>query len=155
MSIFKRKKKTAPSQATTPDPYEIGAVMKDGTIYGGISPTTHKPMFVAPKSSEKTMAFKQAAAYASTLEVGGHKDFRVPTMAELRVLFANRDKGALKGTFNAASKPKDAKEAKIAKNYYWSSTPVYSGQVQWNQRIGCNILHDKMRDNNALVRCVR
>lgn len=152
MSAHKMKKPAPPQEK---DPYEIGTVMKDGTIYGGLSPTTHKPMFVAPTSSDKVMPFNKAAEYARNLEVGGKKDFRVPTMAELRVLLANRDKGALKGTFNAASKPKDLKEIRNAKNYYWSSTPVYGGDVHWNQRIGSNILHDKTRDNNALVRCVR
>lgn len=149
MSTSKRTKKPVK------DPYPIGKVMKDGTIYGGISPDTQKPMFVAPQSSDKTMPFKKAVQYAKDLDVGGKKDFRLPTMAEMRVLIANRDKGALKGTFNAAAKPKDIKEAKNAKNYYWSSTPVYHGEVVWNQRIGSNVLHDKNHENSALVRCVR
>lgn len=145
-------KATVPPSAPPRKPArEIGTVMKDGTVYAGLSPTTHKPMYVAPAASAKTMPFNKAAAYAKSLEVGGKKDFRVPTMAELRVLFANRNKGALKGTFNEAAKGK----ARDAKAYYWSSTPVYGGEVYWNQRMSPNVLHDPKRDNNAFVRCVR
>ena len=55
-------------------------------------------MYATPKDAG-TYDFNEAAKYAknSTLTA---KDFRVPTKGELNVLYQNRDKGKLKGTFN-------------------------------------------------------
>jgi hypothetical protein len=94
---------------------QIGDVMADGTIYAGISPDTNRPMYAAPADAPLTMTFNQAAQYAQDLEVGGKKDFRVPSKAELEVLLQNLEKGALKGTFNLSGVG--------PAGYYLSSTP--------------------------------
>ena len=79
---------------------EIGDVMPDGTIYGGESPTRHVPMYVAPADAPLMLSFNEAAEYTCALQVGDKQDFIIPDIEELKVLFDNRDKGALKGTFN-------------------------------------------------------
>ncbi|MCE9508093.1 MAG: fibrobacter succinogenes major paralogous domain-containing protein [Alphaproteobacteria bacterium] len=61
------------------------------------------------------MTFNQAAKYAKSLKVGGKKGFHVPSEAELKVLFDNRKKGALKGTFNLTGANRSG--------WYWSSAP--------------------------------
>jgi hypothetical protein len=82
---------------TTP---KIGDRMPDGTVYAGISPDTGKPMYTTPADAPLTYTFNQAKQYAETLDARGHKDWRVPTEGELNVLWENRDKCKLKGTFN-------------------------------------------------------
>src|SRR5258707_6524179 len=66
-----------------------------GWIYAGISKSTHQPLYVAPNDSG-VFQWKQAMAFAA-------KDrSRVPSKEELDQLYAAKDKGALKGTFNVA-----------------------------------------------------
>ncbi len=106
------KGKTAP---------EIGDEMEDGTIYAGISPDTHKPMYARPKDESGTYTFNEAAKQGKNIGDG----FRVPTQNELNVLYDNRNKGKLKGTFNeTGSDPA---------GWYWSSTP-YGNSLPWAQR---------------------
>ncbi len=94
---------------------KVGYMMKDGTIFAGISPHTKQPMYAAPADAPVKMDFITAAKYAKKLKIGGKKGFRVPTKKELQVLFDNRKEGALKGTFNLTS-------SNLA-GYYWSSIP--------------------------------
>ena len=82
---------------------KVGYMMKDGTIFAGISPHTKQPMYAAPADAPVKMDFITAAKYAKKLKIGGKKGFRVPTKKELQVLFDNRKEGALKGTFNLTS----------------------------------------------------
>lgn len=81
------KGKTAP---------KVGDEMADGTIYAGISPDTHKPMYARPKDESGTYNFNEAAKQAKNIGDG----FHVPTRDELNVLYENRSKGKLKGTFS-------------------------------------------------------
>ena len=88
--------------------------MPDGTIYAGLfHQQTYKPMFAMPKDESGTYTFNQAAKHAK--KIGG--GFRVPTIRELDVLFDNRNKGKLKGTFNEI----DSSPA----GWYWSSKRDY------------------------------
>jgi hypothetical protein len=125
---------------------EIGTMMKDGTIYVGESPTTHKPMYAAPADAPLTKTFGEAAEYAKTLEVGDKKDFRVPDIEELKVLFENREKGALKGTFNLTGS--------YPSGWYWSGTPYVDGTA-YGQRFSDGIQYNFYRFSNSSVRCVR
>ena len=93
---------------------KIGDKMPDGTIYGGISPDTNKPMYVAAEDTPRRLDFNKAAKYAKNVKAHGHKDWRVPTVQELLVLYQNREKGALKGTFNSIGSFPNA--------WYWSCT---------------------------------
>ncbi len=74
-----------------------GDKVSDGTIYAGVSPDTGKEMSTTPVDAPLTMTFNQAADYATKLDAHGHNDWRVPTKAELNVLFSNR---AAIGGFN-------------------------------------------------------
>jgi hypothetical protein len=102
-------KPTAANDRPATTKLEVGQEMPDGTIYGGVSPDDGKPMFVVAKdSSSSMMTFNEAAKFASSLMVHGHNDYRVLTRSELYVLYQNKDKGALKNTFN--------------NSHYWSSS---------------------------------
>ncbi|MBA4173676.1 MAG: hypothetical protein C0511_13755 [Hyphomicrobium sp.] len=93
---------------------QVGDRMEDGTIFGGISPDTNKPMYVRPVDESLTMKWKQAMDYAVGFEGHGKPvgTFRVPTDRELNMLFQNRAKI---GGFNVSrSYPAE---------WYWSSSP--------------------------------
>src|SRR5260370_32029681 len=98
---------------------KIGDEMADGTVYAGISPNTHRPMYTTQadaipvkrwweRAGRLTFTFKQAHEQAQMLNkrvLAGHTDWRVPTAHELKILFENR---AAIGGFSS-------------KNDYWSS----------------------------------
>jgi len=95
---------------------EVGDKMKDGTIFAGVSPDTGENMFVTPQDAPGRLKWKAAMQYAADLNAHGHKDWKLPTKAELCVLYENRDKGALKGTFNERDSGSDGAR------WYWSCT---------------------------------
>jgi hypothetical protein len=104
---------------------KIGAKMPDGTIYAGISPDTGKPMYATPADAPLTMTFNEAAEHAKTAnsqKACGHRDWRVPTKAELNVLFNNR---AAIGGFNVSGS--------YPAGWYCSSLPGYE-RTAWCQR---------------------
>src|SRR5262245_46021586 len=91
-----------------------GDRMPDGTIYAGVSPDIGRAMYTTPADAPLTMKWKKAMDYAAGLDAHGREDWRVPTNAELNVLWENRDKDALKGTFNVTGS--------YPAGWYWSST---------------------------------
>lgn len=127
---------------------EPGDKMEDGTIYAGISPDTGEALYVMPQDSPGTLKWKAAMKYAAGLDAAGLIDWRLPTKAELNVLYENRDKGALKGTFNETGS--------YPAGWYWSSTePSLLRGPAWPQRFsdGCSVWHSK--GNDFSVRAVR
>jgi hypothetical protein len=72
----------------------IGDEMPDGAIYAGISPDTGKAIYARPKDESGPYNFYEAETQAKSY------GFRLPTKDELAVLYQNRNKGKLKGTFN-------------------------------------------------------
>ena len=131
------------NQAVDADP-RVGDHMPDGTIYAGVSPDTGKALYTMPADASLTMAFNEAKQYATKLDACGHQDWRVPTTAELNVLFNNR---AAIGGFNVTgSSPA---------GWYWSSSSVFKWGA-WGQRFsdGCQY-NDHGKDNHSSVRCVR
>jgi hypothetical protein len=129
---------------------EIGDVMKDGSIFAGISPDTGKQMFAMPTDAGITMTFNDAAKYAKKLNSDktlGHDDWRVPTQAELNVLFQNREKGALKGTFNVTGS--------FSSGWYWSGTPLTSNYAYCQHFSDGLQNHLYFRLHDSCVRCVR
>jgi hypothetical protein len=64
--------------------------MEDGTIYAGISPSTGEFMYTTPEDAPYIYTFRDAKKYAFELAAHGHKDWRVPTIDELNVMFNNR-----------------------------------------------------------------
>ena len=123
--------------------------MPDGTIYAGISPDTGKAMYTTPQDAPLTMKWKTAMDYAESLNAHGHQDWRVPTKAELNVLFNNR---AAIGGFDKSG-PDPA-------GWYWSSTE-YGKTGAWNQYFGEGYLFGSGYQNQgvkyaaASLRCVR
>ncbi len=100
----------------------IGALLPDGTVFGGISPTTRRFLYIAPKDHPEHMTWEQAASSIRALRnFHGHDGnkqvseqdlktamkagrydhgWRLPSAKELQVLYANKHAGALCGTFN-------------------------------------------------------
>jgi hypothetical protein len=106
-------------QSTEP---KIGDKMPDGTVYAGISPDTSKPMYTTPADAPMTMTTGQASQYAEGLNsraAHGHKDWDIPSKAELKVLFNNR---AAIGGFDESSKdPGDPQRSNKARpGWYWA-----------------------------------
>jgi hypothetical protein len=85
------------------DDPKAGQTRDDGTVYVGISPENGRPMYTTPANAPLTYTFDQAAEQVKSFNAAkhlGHNDWQVPTKDELGVLYENRDRGALKGTFN-------------------------------------------------------
>ena len=138
---------------------QVGDKMPDGTIYAGISPDTGKAMYATPKDAPLTYTFKQAQKYEREFNhleelaqnygekpASHHTDWRVPTKGELNVLWENRDKGALKGTFNETGSYKDG--------WYWSSSPNRLLSA-WMQRFTDGHQLSNSRIFFSSLRCVR
>lgn len=113
------------AHANSSDMPQAGDVMPDGTICGGISPHTDKPFFVPGRGTPRLMHHWDASDYAHDLRVHGYRDWALPTIEELGVLYANRRVGALAGTFNESGLFPDG--------YYWSSSKA-SNSSAWYQR---------------------
>jgi hypothetical protein len=123
---------------------EIGDEMEDGTILGGYY--EGKPLYATPRDAPGTYTFNEAAKYASSLDANGHHDYHVPSKGELNVLWENRDKGKLKGTFNVTGSD--------PAGWYWSSSQGSHGNA-WTQRFSDA---DQLNDNKSYdssLRCVR
>jgi hypothetical protein len=88
-----------------------GTKMADGTIYAGASPSDGKALYTMPEDAPLVGGLQAAQQHASSLDAHGHKDWRVPTKAELNLLFDNR---AAIGAFNITGSLPDG--------WYWSST---------------------------------
>lgn len=129
---------------------QIGDKMPDGTIYAGHSPDTGKNMYAMPADAPQGMTLNRAKDYAAELDAHGHKDWRVPSKAELAVLFDNR---VAIGGFNLSGGEWDG--------LYWSATPYenlppnFNGMVAWCQRFGDGKQYGKPILDTLSVRCVR
>lgn len=124
----------------------VGDEMEDGTIYAGISPDTHKAMYTTPQDAPGTYTFNEAANYANNLDAHGHHDFHAPSKGELNVLWENRNKGKLAGTFNeTGSNPA---------GWYWSS-PQNHLKGAWVQCFRFGDQYNLHRDCVSTLRCVR
>jgi len=117
-----------------------GDKMPDGTIFAGVSPDTGKAMYATPADASLSMKFNKAREYAARLDAHGHKDWRVPTKAELNVLFNNR--AAIVGDITGPA------------DWYWSSSPG-SIFLAWGQCFSDGCQSEGMKLNHASVRCVR
>ena len=146
---FEKSVQLDPDIAVTGGIPAVGTEMPDGTIYAGISPDTNQLMYAAPADAPISMDFNAAAKYAKGLQVGDKKDFRVPSKAELDVLFRNREEGALKGAFNLTGA--------FPASYYWSSTTIVDGGDNCGcyQRFSDGVRHDHYLDRGMSVRCIR
>ena len=122
---------------------KIGDKMPDGTVFAGISPDTNKPMYARPADATLTMTFNDAQKYAAKLDAHGHRDWRVPTKAELNVLFNNH---AAIGGFDLSGQPRAGR--------YWSASPITTLDA-WCQRLSDGAQYDNFKGNHLSVRPVR
>lgn len=131
---------------------KIGDKMPDGTVFAGISPYMNQPMYAMPVDAPLTMKFNQAKEYAANLDAHGHRDWRMPTLAELNVLFNNR---ASIGGFDVTGS--------YPAGWYWSASPDNSCEA-WGQRFSCEAWGQRFsngaqgarnEENHSAVRCVR
>ena len=121
----------------------IGDAMPDGSIYAGISPDTGAPIFTTPKDAPFPMNWHQGASYAKDLAAHGHRDWRVPTAAELNVLFNNR---AAIGGFTGARLLKPG--------WYWSSSEQRFFDAK-DQRFSDGHQSAHRKYHQSAVRCIR
>lgn len=132
--------------AASPSTGTTGEVMRDGTVYAGISPNTGKPLYAAPMDAPLMMRWQRAMEYAATLDAHGHNDWRLPARSELEMLSRNR---SLVGGFNES--------ASGAAAVYWSSTenPAFD-DAAWSLRF-CEGHHGygHLKRFEASVRLVR
>ena len=122
---------------------QIGNEMPDGTIYAGISPDTNQPMYAMPLDAPGTYNFQDATYYAATLDLHGRRDWRLPTKAELNMLFNNRI--SISG-FNLAPSSLAA--------WYWSSLESCDW-LAWICRFSDGFLFFDYKGSEAALRCVR
>jgi hypothetical protein len=123
---------------------KIGDERPDRTIFAGISPETGRAMYTTRVDAPLTMKWERARKYAAKLEAHGHKDWRLPSKAELDLLFNNR--AAIGGFDTSGSYPA---------GHYWSSAED-SKYDAWLQRFsdGQWYYHDT-KHLGLSVRCVR
>lgn len=122
-----------------------GRRMPDGTLYAGISPESDKAFYVTPQDAPAAYSWLGAQKYCRRLSVFGHRDWQVPTLGELAVLFTNRmDIGSFNETGYVNNAP----------GYYWSSAQVGDASA-WGQRFNDGYHEDLSKTQQSLVRCVR
>ncbi len=102
-----------------------------------------------PKVFKDQMTWKDAIEACKDLDFAGHKDWRLPTIEELRsIVDYTRDKPAINITFFPDTK----------KSWYWTITPTsWSSDNAWvvnfnGGYVGCD---DRDRDSGSYVRPVR
>jgi hypothetical protein len=128
----------------------IGTIMPDGSVFAGVSPDTGRPMYATPKDHTGFFGLKYlftvrgAFAAASKLKAHGRNDWRVPSRAELNVLFRNR---AAIGDFNASGS--------TPAGWYWSSARYVNDHFAWAQRFSDGLQNDINMNSRSALRCVR
>jgi hypothetical protein len=116
-----------------------GDTMPDGTKFAGISSDTCKPIYTTPADAPKLMNLRDAESHARTLEDHGHKDWRLPSQAELQVLYDNR---AAIGGFEG-------------KDYWSSGTWGKAGLGAWGHDFATGEPKRYLNLNTYSLRCVR
>ena len=122
-----------------------GGRMPDGTIYAGVSPDTNQDMYTTPADAPGIYTWAEAVRYCRKLSLSGHHDWRVPSIGELAVQFANR---AEIGGFNETGRLKNAS------GYYWSSLQV-GDDAAWGQLFSDGFHEDFSKTQRSSLRCAR
>jgi hypothetical protein len=120
---------------------KIGDKMPDGSIYAGISAVTNKPMYVSSHDQfAPLMSLSEAMEAAKEKDAHGHKDWRLPALVELSVLFNNR---AATGVFNATNANQGGNywTSPGGHSVYFASDPCKDGRhmhIWWSHGHGSN-----------------
>jgi hypothetical protein len=122
-----------------------GGRMPDGTVYAGISPDTGNKLYTTATDAPGVYTWSQAIEYCTNLSAFSHADWRVPSLGELAVQFANR---ADIGGFNETGRLKGAS------GYYWSSLQIGEGEA-WGQLFSDGFHEDFDKNQVSSLRCVR
>jgi hypothetical protein len=122
-----------------------GRRMPDGTIYAGISPDSDKSLYTTPQDAPAAFSWLRAQRYCRALSAARQRDWHVPSLGELAVLFINR---VSIGSFNETGYFNNAP------GYYWSSVQVGDASA-WGQRFNDGYHEDLSKTQDSLVRCVR
>lgn len=120
-----------------------GARMPDGSVFAGISPDGNRAIYTTPKDAPLTYTFDQAQRACAVLDAHRRADWRMPTKAELNLLFQNR---AAIGNFNTSGSN--------AGGWYWSSSP-YGDYTSWALRLSDGTTSNDGRNTRSSLRCVR
>jgi hypothetical protein len=142
----RRTKRCAPEEMSMTETIaapRVGDKMPDGTVFAGTSPDTGVAMYATPADAPLTYTFYQAMEYAAKLDAHGHRDWRVPTLGELEVLFQNR--AGISGFNETGLNPE---------SWYWSSsqTDYFNG---WGQRFSDGYQTHYFNYYDSPLRCVR
>jgi Protein of unknown function (DUF1566) len=122
-----------------------GRRMPDGTVYAGISPDSDKALYTTPQDAPVIFSWPKAQKYCRALSASQRRDWHVPSLGELAVLFINR---ASIGNFNETGYVNNGP------GYYWSSLQVGDTSA-WGQRFVDGYHEDLSKTQDSLVRCVR
>ncbi len=142
---------TRPASSTVNDSAEsatascAGTVMPDGTVRAGFSPLTGTSLFTTLADAPGTYTEPEGDAFCRSSNANGHNDWRMPLKDELNVLWENRDKGRLYGTFNETGS--------YPAGWYWSSSP--DGSHEWTQRFSDGSQDGSFKNSTSSLRCVR
>lgn len=129
---------------------KTGAVMANGTVYAGLTPDG-KRMYVMPKDAPLKMSFDAAAQYVQAMnnaKVHGCTDWRVPTTAELKVLYSLKGEGTLSGTFNESG-------AQFHGFYLSSESPAGNSECAYSVNFASGKDDYWYKTRELSVRCVR
>jgi hypothetical protein len=127
---------------------EIGDVMPAGHkhagwIYMGPDGETGEVFYAAPKDESGmscTFTFNQATRRAESIGA------KVPSQSQLDKMYRNKDKGALKDTFNVTGSN--------SAGWYWSSRDYFNYDA-WAQRFSDGFQSNYFKLNDSSLRCVR
>jgi hypothetical protein len=146
-----------PMSAGTVKPEVPGAVRfvdnKDGTITDKKTGLmwAKNPHTDLPEKFKSMMAWKDAIAACKELSFAGHKDWRLPTVEELRSII-DYTRGAKEN--EPAIDTKFFPDTKCS--WYWTSTPcAFSVGSAWCVFFGYGSVSDDSEDYNYCVRPVR
>jgi hypothetical protein len=120
----------------------VGTIMPDGTLFAGISPTTKRPLYAMPSDLYGIYPLWEGGKrinFAECQRFGGHSDWRLPSIMELRLLWEFQD---VIGKFNPG--------------WYWSRSLAPSCKKRnVARRFPAGVEKNRYITNPARVRLVR